>query len=65
MAQCFVKIFLLLLILSFHIYFLYMVALGLCYCEQAFSSCGERGLVFAVVQGPFTEVASLATKHGL
>ena len=42
-----------------------MVALGLCYCEQAFSSCGERGLVFAVVQGPFTEVASLATKHGL
>ena len=42
-----------------------MVALGLCYCEQAFSSCGERGLLFAVVQGPFIEVASLATEHGL
>ena len=51
--------------LKFSYIFLYMVALGLCYCEQAFSSCGERGLLFAVVQGPFIEVASLAMEHGL
>ena len=30
-----------------------------------FSSCGERGLLFLVVHGLLTEVASLAEEHGL
>ena len=33
--------------------------LGLCCCMQAFSSCGERGLLFIVVRGLFIAVASL------
>ena len=38
--------------------------LGLCCCAQAFSSCGERGLLFVVVRGLLIEVASLV-EHGL
>ena len=28
--------------------FIYLAALGLCCCAQAFSSCGERGLLFTL-----------------
>ena len=42
-----------------------MAALGLCCCAQAFSSCGERGLLFVVVRGLLIEVASLVAEHGL
>ena len=36
-----------------------MAALGLCCCARAFSSCGERGLIFIVVCGLLIVVASL------
>ena len=42
-----------------------MAALGLCCCVWAFSSCGERGLLFIVVCGLLIVVASLVAEHGL
>ena len=52
-----------------YIYFIYMfffvVALGLCCCTRAFSSCGERGLLFVAVCGLLIAVASLVVGHGL
>ena len=42
-----------------------MVALGLCCCARAFSSCSEQGLLFVVVRGFLIAVASLVAKHGL
>ena len=39
--------------------------LGLRCCAQAFSSCGEWGLVFAAVRGLLIAVASLAVEHRL
>ena len=49
------------------IYFMYLLlaALGLCCCAQAFSSCGERELLFVAVHGLLTMVASLVVEHGL
>ena len=38
--------------------YLFLAALGLCFCAWAFSSCGERGLVFVVVRGLLTAVTS-------
>ena len=48
------------------IYFIYLflAALGLCCCAQAFSSCGEQGLLFVAVCGLLTVVASLVVEHG-
>ena len=45
--------------------YLFLVALGLCCCTRAFSSCGERGLLFGVVCWPLIAVASLGAEHGL
>ena len=45
--------------------FFFLVALGLCCCAQAFSSYGERGLLFVAVRGLLTVVASLVAEHGL
>ena len=45
--------------------FLFLAALGLHCCAQAFSSCGERGLLFIVVCGLLIVVASLVAEHGL
>ena len=42
-----------------------MAALGLCCCAQAFSSCGEWGLLFVGVRGLLIAVASLVVEHGL
>ena len=42
-----------------------MVALGLCCCMQAFSSCGERGLLFVSVHGLLIAVASLGAEYRL
>ena len=42
-----------------------MAALGLRCCAQAFSSCGEQGLLFVVVCGLFIVAASLVAEHGL
>ena len=49
------------------IYFIYLflAALGLCCCARAFSSCGERGLLFIAVHGLLISVASLVAEHGL
>ena len=43
----------------------FMAALGLHCCTRAFSSCGERGLLFVVVYGLLIAVASLIAEHGL
>ena len=39
--------------------FLFLAALGLCCCTRAFSSCGERGLLFVAVRGLLIAMASL------
>ena len=46
-------------------YYLFLAALGLRCCMRAFSSCGERGLLFVAVRGLFIAVASLVAEHGL
>ena len=43
----------------------FLAALGLHCCAQAFSSCGERGLLFVAVGRLLTAVASLVAEHGL
>ena len=45
--------------------YLFLAALGLCCCAWAFSSCGEWGLLFVVVRGLLTAVASLVAERGL
>ena len=47
--------------LSFFInlFILFLAALGLPCCTRAFSSCGERGLLFVAVRGLLIAVASL------
>ena len=43
---------------------LFLAALGLRCCAQAFSSCSELGLLFVVVRGLLIAVASLVAEHG-
>ena len=46
--------------------FIYLLAaLGLHCCARAFSSCGERGLLFVVVRGLLIAVSSLVAEHGV
>ena len=45
--------------------YLFMAALGLHCCAQAFSSCGEWELLFIVVHGLLIAVASLVVEHRL
>ena len=49
------------------IYFIYLflAALGLRCCARAFSSCGERGLLFVVVRGLLIAVASCCGARAL
>ena len=49
------------------IYFIYLflAVLGLRCCAWAFSSCGERVLLFVAVRGILIAVASLVAEHGL
>ena len=55
-----------LLIFKIHSFIhLFLVALGLCCCVQAFSSCVEHGLLFIVVRELLNELASLVVEHGL
>ena len=42
-----------------HILMFFLAAPGLCCCMQAFSSCGERGLLFVAVRELLIVVASL------
>ena len=48
--------------LSFFFFNLFLAALGLLCCAQAFSSCGERGLLFVAVRGLLIVVASLVAE---
>ena len=41
---------------------LFLATLGLRCCVWAFSSCGERGLLFVAVRGLLIAVASLAER---
>ena len=52
-------------IIIFLKFYLFLAVLGLLCCTQAFSSCGERGLLFVVVLGLLIVVASLVAEHGL
>ena len=45
--------------------YLFLAALGLHCCTQAFSSCGERGLSFIVVRRLLIAVASLVVEYRL
>ena len=53
------------LINLFVLIYLFLSALGLHCCTWAFSSCGERGLLFVVVLRLLTAVASLTAEHRL
>ena len=46
-------------------FILFLAALGLHCCTQAFSSCGEQGLLIIVVRRLLIVVASLVVEHGL
>ena len=47
------------------IYILFLAALGLRCCARAFSSCGERGLLFVAVRGLLIVVASRCGSRAL
>ena len=49
----------------FFYFILFLAVLGLHCCAWAFSSCGERGLLFVVVRGLLIAVASLIVEPGL
>ena len=51
--------------LFIYLIYLFMALLGLRCCARAFSSCGERGLLFVAVRGLLIAVASLVAEHGL
>ena len=55
------------LVVHFINYFIYLflARLHLRYCIRAFSSCGERGLLFVVVCRLLIAVASLVAEHRL
>ena len=45
--------------------YLFLAVLGLCFCERAFCSCGQRGPLFIVVCRPLNIAASLVVEHRL
>ena len=45
--------------------YLFLVALGLCCYEHAFSGCGEQGPLFVAVHQFLITVVSLMAEHGL
>ena len=45
--------------------YLFLTALGLCCCAQAFSSCGKQGLLFVAVRGFLIAVASRCRAQAL
>ena len=49
----------------FILFIYFWLRLGLFCCAWAFSSCGERGLLFIAVHGLRIAVASLVAEHGL
>ena len=61
----YVKISLTLFLKFIYFMYLFLAALGLRCGARAFSSCGERGLLFVVVRGLLIVVASLIAEHRL
>ena len=53
------------LFILFILFILFLAALGLHCCVQAFSTCGEQGLLFVAVRGLLITVASLVAEHRL
>ena len=51
--------------LQIYLFYLFLAALGLRCCMRAFSSCGDRGLLFVVARGLLIAVASPVVEHGL
>ena len=51
--------------IPFFFFFFLVVALGLRCCVQAFSSCGEWGLLFVVMHRPLIMVIYFIADHGL
>ena len=51
--------------LMLYLFYSFLAALGLRCCAWAFSSCGERGLLFVAAHGLLIAVASLVAEHGL
>ena len=49
----------------FKLTYLFLAVLCLHCCTQAFSGCGQWGLLFIAVRGLLIVVASLAAEHGL
>ena len=47
-----------------YVMYLFWAAMGLCCCTRAFSSCGERGLLFVAVHGLLIAGASLVVERG-
>ena len=47
------------------IYFIYFWLRWVFIAARAFSSCGERGLLFVAVRGLLIAVASVVAEHGL
>ena len=43
--------------------YIFLAELGPCCCARAFSSCGQRGLLFIAVRGLLIAVASLVAEH--
>ena len=43
--------------------YLFLAVLGLRCCARAFSSCGERGLLFVAMRRLLIAVASLVAEH--
>ena len=50
---------------TLNLFILFLDALGLCCCVQAFSSCGEQELLFVAVRRLLIAVASLVVEHRL
>ena len=47
------------------LFFVFLAALGLRSCTQAFSGCGKRELLFVAMRRLLIAVASLVAEHGL
>ena len=60
--NCFIALY---LFFKFLFIYLFLAALGLHCCAWAFSSCGERGLLFVALHRRLTAVASLVAEHGV
>ena len=52
-------------LINLFIFNLFLAVLALPCCTRAFSSCGERGLLFVAVHGLLIVVAFLVAEHGL